>query len=135
VGEVIVGGGRVSAGYISRNDKYSEFDSEGFYHTGDLGYLDGERRLFLKGRKKRMIITANGKNIYVDELEELITENPAIKSTAVFEEDFHPAARIYTSLSDAEARNYIEKLNESLPKYKRIKNLYIKQEALGGRLK
>lgn len=135
VGEVIVGGGSVSAGYISRNDKYSEFDSEGFYHTGDLGYLDGERRLFLKGRKKRMIITANGKNIYVDELEELITENPAIKSAAVFEEDFHPAARIYTALSEAEAREYIEKLNESLPKYKRIKNLYVKQEALGGRLK
>ncbi|MDE7193706.1 MAG: AMP-binding protein [Oscillospiraceae bacterium] len=135
VGEIIVGGGSVSAGYISRSDKYSEFDSNGFYHTGDLGYIDGERRLFLKGRKKRMIITANGKNVYVDELEKLITENPAVKSAAVFEEDFHPAARIYTDLSEAEARGYIDRINESLPKFKRIKNLYVKSESLGGRLK
>lgn len=134
-GEIIVGGGSVSAGYISRNDKYSEFDDEGFYHTGDLGYLDGERRLFLKGRKRRMIITANGKNVYVDELERLILKNPEIKSAAVFEEDFHPAARIYTDLPEAEARKYIEEVNKNLPKFKRIKNLYVKSESLGGRLK
>lgn len=135
VGEITVGGGSVSAGYISRNDKYSEFDNEGFYHTGDLGYIDGEGRLFLKGRKKRMIITANGKNVYVDELEQLITEDPAIKSAAVFEEDFHPAARICTDLTETEAREHIDRINESLPKYKRIKNLYVRAELPGGRLK
>ncbi len=135
VGEIIVGGGSVSAGYISRNDNYSDFDSEGFYHTGDLGFIDGGGRLFLRGRKKRMIITANGKNIYADELEDLILENPEIRSAAVFEEDFHPAVRIYTDLSETDARKYIEKLNENLPKFKRIKNVYVKSEALGGRLK
>lgn len=135
VGEIIIGGGSVSAGYISRNDVYSEFDSDGFYHTGDLGFLDGEGRLFLKGRKKRVIITANGKNVYVDELEKLILENPEIKAAAVFEEEFHPAARVYTDLPEAEVRKYIEKLNGDLPKFKRIKNLYVKSEARGGRLK
>ncbi len=135
VGEIIVGGGSVSSGYISRNDNYSDFDSEGFYHTGDLGFIDGGGRLFLRGRKKRMIITANGKNIYADELEDLILENPEIRSAAVFEEDFHPAVRIYTDLSETDARKYIEKLNENLPKFKRIKNVYVKSEALGGRLK
>lgn len=135
IGEIIVGGGSVSAGYISRNDSYSDFDSEGFYHTGDMGFIDGERRLFLKGRKKRMIITANGKNIYADELEELIMKNPEIKSATVFEEDFHPAVRIYADMSETEAREYIEKVNKSLPKFKRIKNLYIRSEAGGGRLK
>lgn len=135
VGEIIVGGGSVSAGYISRNDRYSEFDGEGFYHTGDLGYLDESGRLFLRGRKKRMIITANGKNVYVDELERLILENPRIKSAAVFEEDFHPAAKIYTDLTEDEARRYIDKINENLPKFKRIKNIYVKSESLGGRLK
>lgn len=135
VGEIIVGGGSVSAGYISRNDRYSEFDGEGFYHTGDLGYLDESGRLFLRGRKKRMIITSNGKNVYVDELERLILENPRIKSAAVFEEDFHPAAKIYTDLTEDEARRYIDKINENLPKFKRIKNIYVKSESLGGRLK
>lgn len=135
IGEIIVGGGSVSKGYISRNDAYSEFDSGGFYHTGDLGFIDSEKRLFLKGRKRRMIITANGKNVYVDELEKLILENPEIKSAAVFEEDFHPAARIYTDLPEQEAQSYIERLNGDLPKFKRIKNLYIKSETFGGRLK
>lgn len=135
IGEIIVGGGSVSAGYISTNNTYSEFDREGFYHTGDLGLLDGEGRLFLKGRKKRMIITANGKNVYVDELEKLILENPQMKSAVVFEEDFHPAARIYTDLPETQVQRYIEKLNQNLPKFKRIKNLYVKPETLGGRLK
>ncbi|MDE6600256.1 MAG: AMP-binding protein, partial [Oscillospiraceae bacterium] len=135
VGEIIIGGGSVSAGYISRNDVYSGFDGNGFYHTGDLGFLDGEGRLFLKGRKKRVIITANGQNVYVDELEELILKNPEIKAAAVFEEEFHPAARVYTDLPEAEVRKYIEKLNGDLPKFKRIKNLHVKSEASGGRLK
>lgn len=135
VGELIVGGGSVSAGYLTGNNKYSEFDENGFYHTGDLGYIDSERRLFLKGRKKRMIITANGKNIYVDELESLILENPEIKAAAVFEEDYHPAAKIYTDLSEETVREFIEKVNTKLPKFKRIKNLYIRSESNGGRIK
>lgn len=135
VGELIVGGGSVSAGYLTGNNKYSEFDENGFYHTGDLGYIDSERRLFLKGRKKRIIITANGKNIYVDELESLILENPEIKAASVFEEDYHPAAKIYTDLSEEAVREFIEKVNTKLPKFKRIKNLYIRSESNGGRIK
>ena len=135
VGEIIVGGGSVSAGYLDRNDNYSEFDRDGYYHTGDLGFLDGQRRLYLKGRKKRMILTANGKNIYVEELEALIMENPAIKSAAVFEEDFHPAARVYTDLSEQEVYGYMERVNAGLPKFKRIKNIYVRSEAEGGRIK
>lgn len=135
VGEIIVGGGSVSAGYLARNDQYSQFDSEGFYHTGDLGILDEQRHLYLKGRKRRMIITANGKNVYMDELEKLIMENVAIKSAAVFEEDFHPAARLYTDLPEAEVYRYMEQVNARLPKFKRIKNIYIRSEAEGGRIK
>lgn len=135
VGEIIVGGGSVSAGYLDRNDKYSEFDSDGFYHTGDLGFLDEQRRLYLKGRKRRMILTANGKNIYVDELEALIGQNPDIRSVAVFEEDYHPAVRVYTDIPEQEVYEYMEKINASLPKYKRIRNIYIRSEAQGGRIK
>lgn len=130
VGEIIVGGGSVSVGYIGGSG--GEFDADGFYHTGDLGRLDGEKRLFLKGRKKRVIITANGKNVYVDELEKLILENPAVSAAAVFEEDYRPAAKIYTDMSESEARKLIDKLNEKLPKYKKIKNLYVQS---GERLK
>ncbi|MCH5349930.1 MAG: AMP-binding protein, partial [Oscillospiraceae bacterium] len=131
----IVGGGSVSSGYISRNDTYSEFDSQGFYHTGDLGYIDESRHLYLKGRKKRMIITANGKNVYVDELERLLTDHPEIISAAVFEEDHHPAARIYTNSSEEEIHRIIEEVNGKLPKFKHIRNVHIKKDIPGGRIK
>lgn len=135
IGEIIVGGGSVFSGYISHGENYGEIDNEGFYHTGDLGYIDDERRLFLKGRKRRMMISANGENVYLDELEALIMENEQIKSAAVFEEDHRLSARIYTDISEREALEFIEKINTNLPKYKRIKHVYVRSEANGGRLK
>ena len=70
-----------------------------------------------------MIITANGKNIYADELEELILKNPEIRAAAVFEEDFHPAVRIYTDLSETDARKYIENVNGKYIPMKRFLRL------------
>lgn len=135
IGEIIVGGGSVFSGYISRGENYGEADDKGFYHTGDLGYIDGERRLFLKGRKRRMMISANGKNVYLDEIEALILENPDIRSAVVFEEEHRLSARIYTDVPEQEAREYIEKINERLPGFKKIKSVYVRSEANGGRLK
>ena len=134
IGEIIVGGGSVSSGYISRNDDYSDFDGDGYYHTGDLGYLDETRHLYVKGRKKRVIITANGKNVYVDELESLLTENDDIKSAAVFEEDGHIAARVFSVLPECAVREYVDRVNEKLPKFKQIRRLYVKADTLGGRI-
>lgn len=135
VGEIIVGGGNVATGYLSQNDTYSEFDSDGFYHTGDLGFIDKTRHLYLKGRKKRLILTANGKNIYVEELEELIRKHPRVQSAVVFEENFHPAARIYTSLPESDTQKYIDEINTRLPKYKQIQTVYRLPEKKEGRIK
>ena len=82
-----------------------------------------------------MIITANGKNVYVDEIEKLLLDNPAIKSAAVFEEDYHVAARVYTDLSSDGAQKIVDEINSKLPKFKRIHNLYVKADIPGGRLK
>lgn len=135
VGEIAVSGKSVSAGYINRNDNYSEFDRDGFYHTGDLGYLSPDRHLYLKGRKKRMILTANGKNVYVDELEELFLRNPGIKAAVVFEENHHPAVSIIGDLTEEEALEYLARINQNLPGYKQIRKLYLKPDTLGGRIK
>lgn len=51
IGELLVRGGSVSSGYLSCNDNFSNFDADGFYHTGDLGRLDSSNHLYLKGRK------------------------------------------------------------------------------------
>lgn len=135
VGEIIVKGKSVSKGYLYRNDSYSDFDENGAYHTGDLGILDDTGHLYLKGRKKRMILTANGKNIYVDELEELLLQIPQVKAAKVWEEHYHPAALVVTNLSEAKIQSEIDNINLQLPNYKQIRKIYIKPDTLGGRIK
>lgn len=135
IGEIVVRGKSVSKGYLNRNDHYSEFDSDGAYHTGDLGILDGSRHLYLKGRKKRMILTANGRNIYADELEALILMHPQIRTAAVYEEEHHPAACIVTDLSESEVWDYIDGVNQKLPRFKQIRKVYVKPDTTGGRIK
>lgn len=135
VGEIIVSGKSVSAGYLNRGDHYSDFDETGSYHTGDLGILAPDGHLYLKGRKKRMILTANGKNIYVEELEEMLLKNPQIKTAAVFEENHHPAASIVSDLPEENVQEYLAEINRNLPRYKQIRKLYLKPDTLGGRIK
>ncbi len=135
VGEIVVKGESVSRGYLDQNGGCSGFDEDGAYHTGDLGRLSDTGHLYLKGRKKRMILTANGKNIYVDELEELIRKNPQIRAVKVYEQDHHPAAAIVSDLPEEEVRTYMEKINRCLPRYKQIRQICIKPDVPGGRIK
>lgn len=135
VGEIIVKGGSVSKGYISRNDNYSEFDENGYYHTGDLGRIDESRHLYLKGRKRRMMVTANGKNVYLDEIEKLLLENPKIEKVKAYEEQYHVAAEIIGHLTLEEAQLYVNEINEKLPSFKEIRNIYVRKDVLGGRIK
>ena len=134
VGEIVVAGKSVSSGYLNRNDCYSEFDKDG-YHTGDLGFLSPDGHLYLKGRKKRMILTANGKNIYVDELEALLLQHPQVKTAVVFAENHHPAAAITGNLSEDEMQAFLAKVNTQLPRYKQIRKFYLKPDIPGGRIK
>ena len=120
---------------MSGKEGCSGFDEDGAYHTGDLGRLSDTGHLYLKGRKKRMILTANGKNIYVDELEELIRKNPQIRAVKVYEQDHHPAAVIVSDLPEEEVRTYMEKINRCLPRYKQILQICIKPDVPGGRIK
>jgi long-chain acyl-CoA synthetase len=70
IGEVIVKGPMVMKGYFGMPDKTAEvFTADGFFKTGDLGYLDNENYLYLTGRVKNMIVTEGGKNVYPEEIE------------------------------------------------------------------
>ena len=135
VGEIVVRGKSVSAGYLDQNSRSCAFDPDGAYHTGDLGRLDDHRRLYLKGRKRRMILTAAGKNIYVDELEELLLGCPGIRAAKVYEEAHHPAAAVVTDLPEADIQTHVDRINRLLPRYKQIRRVHIKPDTLGGRIK
>lgn len=135
IGEIVVRGKSVSRGYVHRKDCCSGFDPDGAYHTGDLGRLGADGHLYLKGRKKRMILTANGKNIYVDEIEALLLADPRIRTAKVFEEAHHPAASVVTDLPEETVQKLVNGINQKLPSFKQIRRLYVKPDTLGGRIK
>ena len=134
-GEILVKGGSRTEGYLNcpYNERY--FDESGYFHTGDIGKLDEKRRLYLRGRKKRMLETSDGKNVFADEIEELILETGLINKVKVYLEEYKIAAQVYSNADESEIRAAVEKINEKLPHFKKIRHLHIKRDDLGSRLK
>jgi long-chain acyl-CoA synthetase len=83
VGEIILRGPIVMKGYWNRPDATAEVLKDGWLHTGDLGYLDAGGNLFITGRRKEVIVLANGKNIYPEEIEAQYLKSPFIKEICV----------------------------------------------------
>jgi long-chain acyl-CoA synthetase len=83
IGEVIARGSNVMQGYFENREATDAVLKGGWLYTGDLGRQDAEGRLFLVGRKKDVIIDANGKNVYPDELEELYVKHDRIKELSI----------------------------------------------------
>ena len=82
-GEILIRGPIVMAGYFRRPEATAESIRDGWLHTGDLGYLDRQGRLYITGRKKDLIVLASGKNIYPEEIEAHYLQSPFIKELAV----------------------------------------------------
>lgn len=134
IGEITIKGPNVFKGYF-KNDKVekSALDSDGFFHTGDLGRFDNQGRLFLTGRKKRLILTSNGENVSPDELEKLLSDKITAKKVKVFATDEGITTTIFPNEDDGRAddefKKVVHKINESLPKFKRIKVVNINRNA------
>ena len=83
VGEVLAQGPNVMLGYFEDPEATAETIEGGWLHTGDLGRLDEDRRLYIVGRKKEIILAASGENVYPDELEELYGDSPLVKELSI----------------------------------------------------
>jgi long-chain acyl-CoA synthetase len=121
-GEICVKGSSVMLGYYN-NKQATEaaFDGDWFF-TGDIGYLDSDNYLYISGRQKNLIILDNGKNIYPEELEELILRIPQAAEAVVYSENDVITAEIYTE-DPAAVQIAVRAMNRGLPVYKRIRNL------------
>jgi long-chain acyl-CoA synthetase len=88
VGEIILRGENVMTGYY-KNDKATQemIDTKGWMHTGDLGVIDKEGNIFIKGRSKSMILGPSGKNIYPEEIESVINNKNYVMESLVISED------------------------------------------------
>ncbi len=83
IGEVVARGPTIMLGYLDDPDSTRGVLKDGWLHTGDLGRFDDDGRLYIVGRNKDVIIDANGKNVYPDEVEELYEGHPLIKELSV----------------------------------------------------
>jgi long-chain acyl-CoA synthetase len=84
-GEICIRGPMVMLGYYKNPEATAEVIRNGWFHTGDLGYFDEDGFLFIQGRKKAVIVTANGKNVYPEEVEAQLNRSPFILESLVWE--------------------------------------------------
>jgi long-chain acyl-CoA synthetase len=84
VGEILVRGPNVMQGYFKDPQATAEAIHEGWYRTGDLGYIDRDRFLTVCGRVKNLIVTSNGRNVYPEEVENEILKSPYIAEAFVY---------------------------------------------------
>lgn len=95
-GEVYIKGPNVMQGYYKDHEKTKDvFTEDGWFKSGDLGYLDKDGYLFLKGRSKNVIIGSNGKNIYPEEIESVINENEYVLESLVYHLEGKLIARVH----------------------------------------
>lgn len=151
IGEIMVKGDNVMLGYYNDEEATKKALKHGWFHTGDLGYFDLRGNLVITGREKNVIVTANGKNIFPEELENLLNKLPLIAESMVYgktksktSKDVIIAARVTIDKEELECRfkdnmpsdeklysiisGEIKKINRMISTYKVIKELEIKKD-------
>ena len=104
VGEIQVRGENVMLGYYKNEDATSEvFTDDGWLRTGDLGTIDKEKRIFIRGRSKTMILSSNGQNIYPEVLEAKLNNMPFVFESLVIERDEKIIALVYPDYEQADS--------------------------------
>lgn len=112
-GEICVRGEHVMMGYFKNTDATEAvLDADGWLHTGDMGTIDSNRTIFIRGRYKTMILSANGQNIYPEEIEAKLNNMPYVCESLVVERGKHLVALVYP---DYEVMDRDGITNEKLP--------------------
>ena len=130
-GELLIKGPCVMKGYYKMPEKTAAvIDSDGWYHTGDLGRIDEDGFVWITGRASRTIILSSGKKIAPEELEEKLLSLPGIREAIVSGEGEtrEIKAEVYGSVPEASVMRAVSALNLTLPVYKRIKTVVVRKE-------
>ena len=137
-GEILAKGDNVMLGYYKNEEAtQAAFTKDGFLRTGDLGIIDKQGNVFIRGRSKCMILGANGQNIYPEEVEALLNTMPHIAESLVVERNKHLVALVAISADDlaldeatitAELEQVRKDANILLPAYSQIASIEIVRE-------
>ena len=140
-GEIITKGDNVMLGYFKNEEATAQvIDKDGWLHTGDMGVIDAEGNITIKGRSKNMLLSASGQNIYPEEIEDLLNNLPYVSESLIVSQNDKLVGLVYPDFDDAFAHGLtnedIEKvmeenrveLNSMLPAYSQISKMKIYPE-------
>lgn len=151
IGEIRVKGPNVMLGYYENEEETKKVIRDGWFYTGDLGYMDKDGYIFLTGRQKDMIVLKNGKKVFPEELETLINRLDLVEECIVYgmpdekdKNDLKLSVKIvynkevakeqYPNATEDELRKIIwekiKEINKTFPPYKYIKNMILTDEEL-----
>lgn len=141
VGEILCRGANVMLGYYKNPEATAEvLDAEGWYHTGDLGVMDSDGYLYIKGRSKNMLLGASGQNIYPEEIEDKLNNMPFVSESIVIQKGERLYGLVYPDydeihslgLTDEDLPEVMEhnrqELNTLIPSYSHLAGIKIYTE-------
>jgi long-chain acyl-CoA synthetase len=139
IGEILVKGENVMLGYYKNPEATrAAFTHDGWMRTGDLGYLDRHKNIYLKGRNKTMILGASGQNIYPEEIEDKLNNLEGVGESIVVEREGKLIGLVFPDeqttkgwgLEDIERlmKENLQKLNKLIPGYSQVSHIEIKEE-------
>ena len=140
-GEILAKGPNVMLGYYKNTEATAEtIDSEGWYHTGDLGTMDADGNVFINGRSKNMLLGANGQNIYPEEIEDKLNSMAMVMESIVIQRNNKLVALVHPDMEEAKNMKFtaedlknimiqnLNGLNEQIPAYEKISEIIIHED-------
>lgn len=140
-GEILVKGPNVMLGYYKNEEATKEcIDKDGWFHTGDLGLMDADGNVFIKGRSKNMLLGSNGQNIYPEEIEDKLNSMNMVSESVVIQEGEKLVGLVYPDYEAANEKGYNndnlmeimeenkQLLNAILPSYCRLNAIELNEE-------
>ncbi len=139
-GEILARGTNVMLGYFKNEEATRETLRDGWYHTGDLGVMDEQQNIFIKGRSKNMLLGANGQNVYPEEIEDKLSGKPLVAECVVIQKGEKFYALVYPDPEKVRQQNLTEKdveevmeqnrkaLNQEIPSYCALVGIRIRKE-------
>ena len=139
-GEILARGMNVMLGYYKNEEATRETLRDGWYHTGDLGIIDRDGNVFIKGRSKNMLLGANGQNIYPEEIEDKLNSLPMVAECVVIQKGEKIYGLVYPDMEACQKQGMTteaiadlmetnrQTLNRQLPAYEQIAGIKVMKE-------
>lgn len=150
IGEICLKGDNVMLGYYKNPEETAKVIKDGWFYTGDQGYTDDEDFIYITGRKKNVIIASNGKNVFPEELEYLLSKNPYVAESMVWGADDEKGditivasirpdeEEVAEAIGEEKAKDdeaikellwkEVDRINADLPLFKKIKKISVRRE-------